>query len=206
MPAADRQPRRRFVRVASAAVLGIVVGFVCGQATGSSSAAVILVFLLAGGTLKWRESLAFGFAAVATTAVFYFDPMVIAMQLAWLSLIVGIAALLHRFEVTRMLAIVTLAAWLLWPIWLAPSLVGVVGPAGIPAWATTLHPVFAIDPAWPEAAWGYRLTPLGQDLMFAVPASPWWAIGVHALVGIALCALARSARARLPDKCLNKGV
>ncbi len=88
-------------------------------------------------------------------------------------------------------AILTLAAigWLLWPIWLAPQLV--TWQATVPAWMTKLHPIFAINAVamergiWTEMPVPYRLTPLGQDLAYALPDSPWPAVVAHGLIGLA---------------------
>ena len=102
-----------------------------------------------------------------------------------------------EFAATRAFAVMMLAAaWLAWPIWLAPQLVA--WEWTVPSWATRFHPLFAINAAaldrgvWTQQPAVYQLTPLGQDLAYALPDSPWRTAAVL-LVASLLCVSAKMA-------------
>lgn len=114
---------------------------------------------------------------------------------AWHMLCVTAGLALQRKPVLQVCAVALLAGWLLWPIWLAPAL-SEHGLTTAPGPSTTWHPLFAVDRAdspnsvWTERPLGYRLTPLGQDLAYIRPASPWPAIVVHSGCAFVLAVVA----------------
>ena len=82
-------------------------------------------------------------------------------------------------------------AWLTWPVWLSPWIGGRIGEALV-AWLTPAHPLLAINRVfidtgvWAEQRVMYRISALGQDVAYALPASVWMCVLVHA--GVALAA------------------
>ena len=121
---------------------------------------------------------------VAVAAFVLADAGIIAVQVAYAAALAGLVGAAGR-RAGPAVAVAALA-WLAWPVWLAPQ----VGRA--PAWATTLQPGLAANAAvvnelgvWTESATGYGLTPLGQDVAYAFPDSPWPAAAAHAAVGLA---------------------
>jgi hypothetical protein len=118
--------------------------------------------------------------------------MLAVVMLVWAGMLMGVTSLLTPSPARSgigIAAVVLLAtAWLAWPIWLAPNLVT----WGIepPTWSTTLHPAFAINRAMDEAGilterpTFYRLTPLGQDLAYALPTTPWPSVVLHGVIGL----------------------
>ena len=124
------------------------------------------------------------------------NPGVAAVHLAWAVALLGLTP--RRGAAAVMLLAI---AWLTWPVWLGPQLVA--WGLGVPGWATAWHPLFAANAAvvdalgvWTERPLAYALTPLGQDLAYAFPDSPWPAAVVHLAVGIAGVSLRRIAPAR----------
>ncbi len=125
------------------------------------------------------------------------------MWVAWCGLLVVPGVLRLRVAASAGFALACLA-WLGWPIWLAPTLATSGG--SVPTWATAVHPAFAIDaavegPAWTETPTGYDLTPLGQDLPYSMPDSPWPMVATHTIlasmllsIGIARSSLRRRTR------------
>ena len=97
-------------------------------------------------------------------------------------------------------AVVTILAWawLAWPVWLGPSLAG----PNVPTWATGLHPIFAVNAAalelgvWTQQPVAYQITPLGQDLAYALPATIWTCTIAQTLAAAAFLLLRRLRRRR----------
>ena len=114
---------------------------------------------------------------------------------AWIGTAVGLSTIPRRRSplagVWPTIFCILLTAWLAWPIWLAPQLV--VWQVEIPTWMIRLHPLFAANTAelqrgiWTEQPNAYALTPLGQDVAYALPSSVWPAVLLHG--GIAIVSL-----------------
>ena len=121
---------------------------------------------------------------------------VLAVHGAWAVALAGVTT--RRTAAANMFLAI---AWLAWPVWLGPQIVA--WGVGVPAWATAWHPLFAANAAvvdrlgvWTERPLAYALTPLGQDLAYAFPDSPWPAVVAHLAVGVAGVSLRRIAPAR----------
>ncbi len=106
--------------------------------------------------------------------------------------------------VPAFLVIVLAWAWLAWPVWLGPQLVA--WNASVPAWATQFHPLFAINTAeldrgiWTQQPAIYALTPLGQDLAYALPDTPWPAVGAMTVTILIVLGARRFFRRRTPTR------
>lgn len=146
---------------------------------------------------RWINSITLLLGTIAVLFVTIQPPVgVLAMLVAWVAALTAAVDLLvptgRRRRGTTRAAIVTIAAlgWLLWPIWLAPQLIAWQVP--IPTWGTTLHPIFAINAAaiergiWTEQPNAYALTPLGQDVSYALPESAWPTMLAHLAMAICL--------------------
>ena len=123
-----------------------------------------------------------------------------AVLAGWAALLWALTAALtprrRRLGGTLRSAAVTVAAWL-WlsfPIWLGPAM----GARGwdAPTWLTALHPLFAMNTAvlelgiWTQQPIAYQLTPFGQDVAYALPATIWPFLLFHA-AAVGLLALLR---------------
>jgi hypothetical protein len=129
--------------------------------------------------------------------------------LAWSAALCGVATALRRLRLPAVaasaLTIVLAAAWLTWPIWMAPRLKG-AGSERAAAMLVRPHPVFALNGAiwdsyrrpWPQHRLAYQLTNLGDDIAYTLPRSVWPCAILHSGIGAALLALA-AARAGARD-------
>jgi hypothetical protein len=133
-------------------------------------------------------------ATVATpdvTLVHWLECYVILISAA--AAVMGLALASWRVtksEVTgAMIAVVLALAWLLFPIWLSPLL------KSSSTWISYLitpHPIFALNRAlprlelWTHSPLMYRLTNLGQDVPYSLPASIWPAVLLHAVIAAPL--------------------
>lgn len=120
--------------------------------------------------------------------------------IAWVAALWGVAAALDRLLrlalAAQAVTVILALAWLTWPVWLSPWLIGRDG-ASIAAWLTPAHPLLAINGVlahlgiWSEQGIAYHLTNLGQDVPYELPASMLPAVLLHLLVGITMIWLAR---------------
>ena len=188
MAAARLAPRAHPRHWLRGLLLGAAACWLCWSAVDATAATMIallfawpLLILRGGDATVYGGVLFIGGASAAGVS-----PGAWAMLIAWLGLFAAAGWMCRRHDVLRVLTVLALFAWLLWPVWLAPSLVGVIGSGSLPSAVTTLHPSFAagasIGGNWPESAWGYKLTPLGQDLVYASPTSAWPAVMTHLVV------------------------
>jgi hypothetical protein len=107
----------------------------------------------------------------------------------------GLAALLNRFRIppttSAALVILLAIAWLSWPIWLAPWLQGDSAERTV-TWLVAANPTFAIQGAltqafpvpWAQHAIAYRLTNIGDDIGYTMPASILRCAISHGLLAI----------------------
>jgi hypothetical protein len=109
-----------------------------------------------------------------------------------------------RVNVSIASAIVTLVAlaWMSWPIWLSPAL-GSAASERVVGWLVRLHPLMAINGAlqpnlgiWTQSRLMYRLTNLGQDVPYQLPASIAPAMIAHLAVAGVCIGLMRSGKWR----------
>ena len=179
-------------------MVGFVIGGACAWAGGASLGTLFGPFALGAGVVPQRAARGRGgmvFAvsvAVGVVASWAFFTNIWASVVAsagavfltWCGLLASAGA--RRLKRPRprgrnalRAAMVTLLAWawLLWPIWLGPTLASrAVSP---PTWLTAVHSLFAVNATatslgvWTQQPLAYQLTPLGQDVAYALPASVW---------------------------------
>ena len=201
-----RRDRLRLLEIAVAVLAGVAAAGAAWLMPRRSLDALLAVLfasaLLGPQVTAGRTWLAL--PAVAVTAIagiaFIERPSLsyLALLTGWLVAIIGLASTVQRRSslagVWPMLVSFVGIAWLAWPIWLAPQLVAwQVEP---PRLAVGLHPLFATNAAelgrgiWTEQPNAYALTPLGQDLAYALPSSAWPAAACHGVIGCVCIALA----------------
>jgi hypothetical protein len=112
-----------------------------------------------------------------------------AVLAGWVALLWALTSAMtprRRLGSALRVAAVTIAAWswLSFPVWLGPAM----GARGWDAavWLTAVHPLFAMNTAvlelgiWTQQPIAYQLTPFGQDVAYALPATIWPFLFVHA--------------------------
>ena len=114
---------------------------------------------------------------------------------AYVAALCGIAIALKRArfsDVASAAVTMTLAlAWLTWPVWLSRGLTPEAA-----SWLVPAHPPLALNGlllhlgVWGEGRVAYRLTNLGQDVPYQLPATIVPALLLHALLGGGLLLLA----------------
>jgi hypothetical protein len=117
----------------------------------------------------------------------------------------GVALALARVGIPQIFAaaaaILLGFAWLLWPVWLAGTLVG-HGYDGAVQNLVAAHPPLAIngiliaEPAWTERSVAYHLTDLNQDVSIRLPANAAICAALHAALSVLLWCAAWTKRAR----------
>ena len=114
--------------------------------------------------------------------------------------IAGFTVMLQRFGFGPLaagaIATTLTLAWLTWPLWLSPALLGQKGDA-IVAWLIPAHPIFAANGAlriplgyWAEQAIAYNLTNLGDDIAYSVPNSILYCVLLNIATGGACVTIA----------------
>jgi len=115
--------------------------------------------------------------------------------------LLGLAALLARVRVpaagAAAITVVLGLAWLSWPVWMAPWLQGPSREQTV-AWLVAGHPLFAINGSlsrvfpvpWAQYALAYRLTNIGDDIIYEMPRSILCSVGVHLGLAIVLLGVA----------------
>jgi hypothetical protein len=193
---------------------GLVCAIACRQAAGATLGyyfgplvfAGLFVPALAQGTptraIGRGVSIALAFTAgVSIVWLFngpatYHEVWLCAVLLFTVALfIAALASLLTRIvRSTRLgggLAVIILLAWMTCPIWLSRSLASAPGERWVSP-ISSLQPVLAINGIMPELGiWTqqrvmYQLTTLGQDVSYALPATPWHSVLFHLLASVVL--------------------
>jgi hypothetical protein len=112
---------------------------------------------------------------------------------AYAAALAGLAALFERLRFSAVAAsaivVVLGLVWLSWPIWLAPWLTGPSAEQRV-ARLVSAHPLFAISSAlarpfpnpWAEYDIAYRLTNIGDDIPYELPATILKCLLFHLLV------------------------
>ena len=202
-----RRPLAPLIIAVYVGVAAVLAGVIVGRGTLDALLAPLLIVAAAWpagaatGRPGWRWAGAAILALIVTAGVIGAGLGVAAVHVAWVALLTaGVDALVPTYRRRPLVrpALVTLVAvaWLLWPVWLAPQL------SRVPGWMTSLHPIFAVNAAalgrgvWAEQANVYPLTPLGQDVAYALPASPWPAAAAHAGAATVLFTVACIVRKR----------
>ena len=197
---------------------GLAAGLACllpGRATLDAllvPLATVIVLPAFLANLPPRTRLTATLAALACLALGVLpaapSPATLAVLLAWAALLASPFVPAnrpprrneHAAAAGAFVVVLFALAWLAWPIWLGPQLVA--WEVAVPAWATTFHPLFAANAAavergvWTEQPAVYAITPLGQDLAYALPASPWPATLLMASVAAMVSAASFVRRAR----------
>ncbi len=117
------------------------------------------------------------------------------LLIAWVGALAGMVAILERLTRSRAFtaAVTTLgaAAWIGWPIWLAPALQGTAR-AGLVQRMAAAHPLLVMNSVipqegyWIERTYIYHLVSLNQDVALSLPSSIWPAVMIYlALAGLA---------------------
>ena len=155
----------------------LTAGLVPQAAVGRRAAGIYAFAVSVGVTASW-----IGFTDIRPGAALAAG----ALLLAWtLLLAAATGALVPRRRANRpgrgthrAAGVTGLAwAWLAWPIWLGPTLA--TSALAPPTWVTAVHPLLAVNAAavslgiWTQQPLAYQLTPLGQDLAYAMPSSAW---------------------------------
>ncbi len=168
------------------------------------------------GRLTVTLSVAGAVSAVWLVAVFSTISLVqwlacAATLIAFAVALMGIVMILSRLRVESSIAstLTTLLglAWLGWPVWLSPHLVG-PGATRAAALLVAPHPVFAVNGAlrhlgaWTHQGVLYRISSLGQDVPYVLPSGVWPSVALHATVGALLIVLSmwNSPRPPAPDR------
>jgi len=156
----------------------------------ASGESTILRRLLAGGAAVDGVGLVF-LVAVFTPSLTVVQWLIAYLLVAmYAAALVCLTHLLIRWRLPRVLAgglVMLIAwAWLLWPIWLSPVMTETLASV-----LTPTHPLMGMNAllkhlgVWTEQGGViYRLTTLNQDVPHALPASPWPAIVLHAMIAL----------------------
>jgi hypothetical protein len=111
----------------------------------------------------------------------------------YVAALAGTAVFLRRVGVSAVVAaaivVVVSLAWLGWPIWLSPSL---VGHPVLVNWLVFAHPLLALNGTlidqgiWTERTQMYGWTALNQDVSYSMPMSVFWCVTLHGGAGLVL--------------------
>jgi len=192
------------VVIAGAAVA--IVGANLGGAFAIVATAMLVCPIAASALVEprraWLVILSAGAgAALVTIALLSNDAFAFSqvLSIAATAFAVGVAAgslvrLLIRIRVAPLIAsatVITLSlAWLAWPIWLSPWLSSDVVATRLAA----VHPLMSINAIAPQFGYWiqmkqmYRLTTLGQDVLFTLPVSVVGCVLLHGVIAI-VCAV-----------------
>ena len=204
-----RRRRDTLILLVSSTVLGLAIGSLCAWAAGPTLGAFVAPLALLAPVIPQlagrHRNLAAGAGATGilclaivaawctTGGVDAADLLRATLVLAgWTFLLWAVTAVLIRRPRPRRgilrAAAVTIAAWL-WlgfPIWLGPTLAE--HGRDVPVWLSTVHPLLAMNTAvidlgiWTQQPIVYQLTPLGQDVAYALPRTIWPFVLLHVLV------------------------
>jgi hypothetical protein len=195
----------------AAALLSVAVGIACYLAAGPSLdfylGTVLMAAILTPATalgseqqkLRWMSvvvivvALSTVWLAAGAVSAFAWIQCVLVLT-GFVVALAAAAILLYRLGLPPVLAaaIVTVLslAWLTWPIWACSALRGQAI-----VWPVAIHPLFAINSAcrdlgiWTEQRIAYRLTNMGQDVAYRLPASVLPCVAVHLIMAAVLTAL-----------------
>ena len=193
------------------ALISVAVGVACYVAAGPSLDFFLGTVLMAGiltpaltlrseqQKLRWISvtviivALAMVWLAADAISVFAWIQCILVLA-GFVGALAAAAILLNRLGLPPVLAaaIVTVLslAWLTWPIWACSALRGQAI-----VWPVVIHPLFAINSAcrdlgiWTEQRIAYRLTNMGQDVAYRLPASVLPCVAVHLIAAALLTAL-----------------
>ncbi len=196
----------------AAALLGSIIAYAVldislGTVFAAVFVSVLVMIAITPIVTNWMGLLVVSFViALASTMPvllgFYDQPTLInpglqllAVCIAMNLLIAGLLRLLIKClgnASASAVLLVMVLAYLVWPVWLSPWF-GTRGGAWMLNHAITAQPMIALNGAyealgdWSHAPIAYKyLTNLGQDYLYAMPASAFWAIIWHASLGILL--------------------
>ena len=193
------------------ALLSVAVGVACYVAAGPSLDFFLVTVLMAGilapalalgheqQKLSWITAATIVIAlvtvwlAVAAISVFAWIQCTLVLA-GFVGALTAAAILLNRLGLPPVLAaaVVTVLslAWLTWPIWACSAMRGQAI-----VWPVAIHPLFAINLAcrdlgiWTEQRIAYRLTNMGQDVAYRLPASVLPCVVVHLMAAALFTAL-----------------
>jgi hypothetical protein len=116
--------------------------------------------------------------------------------MGFVAVLTAAATLLLRLGVSSIIAVAMCVAislaWLTWPIWASSALRG-----HAIIWPVAIHPLFAINSAcrdlgiWTEQRVAYRLTNMGQDVTYQLPATVLPCAAVQIITAAALMLFCR---------------
>ncbi len=190
-----------------------VAGDTLGLFFGGIGIATILVppLALAGG--RWAARAMMLAAVVAGVALVWLAPVLnsvitapewlraVAILVSYAVALFGVCTLLARLRIAPALAsaltMIVFFAWLSWPVWMAPCLTGANRESTVAALVAP-HPLFTLNGAlsrampvpWVQHILAYRLTNIGDDIVYEMPKGINRCTLLHALVGTTLIALA----------------
>lgn len=121
--------------------------------------------------------------------------------------IAALATVFSRIRIPPAVVVVASIAWLSWPIWLAPALRGRASAERTVAVLITANPAFAMQGAlsktfnvpWAQYRIAYRLTNIGDDIPYQMPASIAPCLLLHGSIAVIAMLAAHWRREKLPS-------